>query len=337
MSGRPLVFISHISEERTSAAQLKLVLSRDFQGLINVFVSSESIGAGEEWRPRVDTALRECGLFIVLCSPESVTKPWINHEVGAVSLRKGVPVVPVCHLGLSPRNLTGPLSGRQAIAVENADDLKSLYWKVAEVIKCQMPDRDFEALRHELRILSAQPAPKLSRDREMPARLKASLGSAKRATLMPDEAGINLGVSLFAHLAGLANRGNAIGISYGGFIAFLHDGDDFRGVAGRNYLPSDSDVAVRAAWQVTQAAGGRKEVARSGYSISAGMDTFIWSTKSPFDRTPLAWNNPLSNLPYTRDQWLSVFPDGTRRLITTAELRLVVARGGSISTANRMK
>ena len=45
------LFISHISEERNIAERIKGALARDFLGLVEVFVSSdtESIAAGEEW------------------------------------------------------------------------------------------------------------------------------------------------------------------------------------------------------------------------------------------------------------------------------------------------
>lgn len=145
-------------------------------------------------------------------------------------------------------------------------------------------------------------------------------------SLMPGEQGTERGVRLFMHLVEVANRGEAIGISYGGFIAYLHGADEFREVAGRNYLPSDSEIVVQIALNITSEAGGRKEVSRSGHSIRAGMDTFIWNARSPFDRPARAWLSSRFSIPYTRAQWLSVFPDGARRLITAAELRLIASR-----------
>jgi len=140
--------------------------------------------------------------------------------------------------------------------------------------------------------------------------------------LMPETRGVERGIRLFAYLVELANRGEAVGLSYGGFIAYLHEATEFREVAGRSFLPSDSMAAVRIASRITAAAGGRKRVARSGTAIDAGMDTFIWRNERPFDRPIGAWSYAL---PYTRQQWLSVFPDGARRLISPEELREVVA------------
>jgi len=140
---------------------------------------------------------------------------------------------------------------------------------------------------------------------------------------MPDKQGIERGVRLFTQLVEAASHAYVLGISYVGFLAYMHGVEEFREIAGRNYLPSDSGLAVDIAVNITSAAGGRKEVARSGRSIRAGMDTFIWNQKPPFDRPDKAWQHRRYSIPYTRQQWLSIFPDGARRLITAAELRLL--------------
>ena len=77
---------------------------------------TDSISAGEEWLQSVAKALRECAVVVILCSPESVKRPWINFEAGAAWMRD-IPLVPVCHLGLLPRDLPIPLSLRQGIAL----------------------------------------------------------------------------------------------------------------------------------------------------------------------------------------------------------------------------
>ena len=83
------IFISHISEEAGVADRLKATLTKDFLGLIEVFVSSdtESISAGDEWLMSVSRALSQSVVFIVLCSPDSILRPWINFEAGAAWVR----------------------------------------------------------------------------------------------------------------------------------------------------------------------------------------------------------------------------------------------------------
>jgi|SRR6266851_1968162 len=144
-------FISHISEEAIVAELLKTVLVRDFLGLMDVFVSSdtESIAAGEEWLRSVEKALRESVAMIVVCSPESIRRPWINFEAGAAWMRN-IPLIPVCHLGLVPRDLPMPLSLRQGIELREAEGLKILYSKMAQLLSVQVPAPDFGALSKRL-------------------------------------------------------------------------------------------------------------------------------------------------------------------------------------------
>ena len=145
------VFISHISEDGSIAKLIKSALGRDFLGLLNVFVSSdtESIVAGEEWLRSVEEALGDCTIFVILCSPESIRRPWINFETGAAWMRK-IPIIPLCHSGLQPRDLPMPLSLRQGIALNDSDGLRRFYARVAKVLNCDAPSQDFNRLAGEL-------------------------------------------------------------------------------------------------------------------------------------------------------------------------------------------
>jgi len=64
---------------------------------------------------------------------------------------------------------------------------------------------------------------------------------------------------------------------------------------------------------------GRKRLFRTGM----GMDTFIWRSKRPFDRPLAAWKNYPLQPPYSREEWLAVFPSGARRLLGPSELLTV--------------
>lgn len=132
--------------------------------------------------------------------------------------------------------------------------------------------------------------------------------------------GLQRGVRLFRYLAERANCGRAIGISYSHFLAFLHAKGSFREVAGRNYLPSDSGAIIELAWSVTAANGGRIPVTGAGRTVQSGMDSFIWASSAPYDRSEKAWHNPKCTLPYSRTDWKTVFPDGVRRMISPDEL-----------------
>jgi len=141
-------------------------------------------------------------------------------------------------------------------------------------------------------------------------------------SLTPDEQDLNRGVRLFAYLVDAANRGDALGISYGDFMAYLHGAASFGEFAGRSYRPSDTGDVLAAAEAVTRRAGGRKKVSRLNTTIDAGMDTFIWSrtSKPPFDRPEAARRGSKYGIPYTRPQWLAVFPHDLRRLVAVEGL-----------------
>jgi TIR domain len=151
------VFISHVSDETELAQWLKAQLDRDFLGMLDIFVSSDrpTIQAGRRWLDAVDEALTAADLQIVLCSHESVGRPWVNFEAGAVWLR-GIPVVPVCHSGLDPDGLPVPLGLLQALPVGQAAGLAKLYDAVAGTLGLRTPNADLDALAREATDIEAQ-------------------------------------------------------------------------------------------------------------------------------------------------------------------------------------
>ena len=124
------------------------------------------------------------------------------------------------------------------------------------------------------------------------------------------ESNLERGVALFKELVRRANAGEAIGVSYVKFVERVH-GVRFGELRGRKWSQSDVSDALQLADQVTEEAG-RRSVRRGDVVIKAGMDTFIWRKTPPHVRPLGAWTG---RLPYSREDWLTVFPDGTRRLV----------------------
>lgn len=151
------IFISHISDETEIAQWLKAALTRDFLGALDIFVSSDrlTIEAGRRWLDEVDQALKKADVQILLCSRESVGRPWVNFEAGAVWLR-GIPVVPVCHSGMKVDDLPAPLSMLEGIELTNANGLAKLYDVVAATLGLRAPTPDFAALTAQARELEAK-------------------------------------------------------------------------------------------------------------------------------------------------------------------------------------
>lgn len=121
------VFISHITEEKEIAQALKQVIESAFLGLIDVFVSSDadSIRLGGKWLLSLTTALKCCKIEILLASPTSVKRPWVNSEAGAGWVRD-IPVIPLCHSGMTLETLPTPLSELQGAIATDPDQLRKL-------------------------------------------------------------------------------------------------------------------------------------------------------------------------------------------------------------------
>lgn len=145
------IFISHIGSETELAQNLKNSLKKHFLGLLDIFVSSdkEAIQAGAKWLDEVDTALKSADFQIVLCSKESVGRPWVNFEAGAAWIR-GIPVIPICHSGLRLIDLPIPLGMLQGVECSQPDSLYRLYDIVAKTLGVDVPDIDFKQLASEL-------------------------------------------------------------------------------------------------------------------------------------------------------------------------------------------
>lgn len=146
------LFISHVSLEAELAERLKNRLDRDFLGMLAIFVSSDrdTIVAGAKWLEELDQALKQADLQIVLCSKESVERPWVNFEAGGAWLR-GIPVIPVCHSGLDPNDLPLPLSLLQGVLYGQPSGLRKLYDAVARALDVETPSVDFDAVAAEMR------------------------------------------------------------------------------------------------------------------------------------------------------------------------------------------
>ena len=141
---KKIIFISHAGPEKEIAQALKAVLNRGFLGFMDVYVSSdpESLPAGRKWLESITEALRTCAVEIVLVSPSTVRRPWINFEAGAGFVRD-VPVVPLCHSGLTVNNVPQPLSFLQAVVASDVQSLRNLLPVVAKAIGSQVPEVDF--------------------------------------------------------------------------------------------------------------------------------------------------------------------------------------------------
>ena len=141
---KPLVFISHITQEAEMATEVKTLIEQNFVGMIEVLVSSDCniIKMGQKWLDSISEALGHCAIEIVICIPLSVQRPWINFEAGAGWVR-GIPVIPLCHSGMEPSKLPVPLNLLQAAKLTDLNALKLVFPVFANALGASSPKIDF--------------------------------------------------------------------------------------------------------------------------------------------------------------------------------------------------
>lgn len=139
--GKHRIFISHISEETQLAKAFRDQLLTEFPEDLEVFVSSDrkSIEVGKEWLQEVKDALREASILLVMCSVNSIGKPWVNFEAGGGWLRD-IPLIPICHSGMLPEHLPVPLKMLNGLEAAEPSGLQKLHDVIAKVLGCPATD-----------------------------------------------------------------------------------------------------------------------------------------------------------------------------------------------------
>jgi hypothetical protein len=141
---KPIIFISHINEEKSIAMALKKLVESSFLDMMDVFVASDptSVHLGQKWLDRITDGLKHCVVEIIITSPVAVTRPWINFEGGAGWIRD-IPVIPLCHSGMTPSKLPAPLNLLQAAVATNEQELTLIFPVLANAIGSGLPKPDF--------------------------------------------------------------------------------------------------------------------------------------------------------------------------------------------------
>lgn len=137
---KPLIFISHITEENAFALMIKKLIDAAYFNSFETFVSSDVSGIlpGSPWIEEINKALKRCSLMISLCSPVSVVRPWINYEAGA-AWGLGKKVIPLLHSGLKIETLKAPLSQFQALDISRDDFIPRLFKSISDINHIGIP------------------------------------------------------------------------------------------------------------------------------------------------------------------------------------------------------
>ncbi len=71
------IFVSHSSKDVALAQQIAGDLGKQGYG---IFITPNSLRPGEKWGPAIDRGLDECGIYLVLLTPDAIKSHWVQDE-----------------------------------------------------------------------------------------------------------------------------------------------------------------------------------------------------------------------------------------------------------------
>nr|WP_284694803.1 toll/interleukin-1 receptor domain-containing protein [Geomonas sp. Red32] len=116
----PKVFLSYAWEDRELASQIAHALQANG---IDTWWAEWCISAGDSLRRKIDEGLGQCTHFVVLLTPASAIKPWVNQEMDAglmLKLQSQVKFIPLRHQ-LPPDQLPPLLRGMLSPSIEDPE------------------------------------------------------------------------------------------------------------------------------------------------------------------------------------------------------------------------
>ncbi len=116
----PRIFISYSHIDKKIAGDIKSALN-EIQA--PCFLAHEDIQVSEEWRAKILEELQGCNVFIPLLSKSFRESAWAPQEIGAISVREGVLVIPLSVDGTVP---FGFINHIQSTPIRNATVLSDL-------------------------------------------------------------------------------------------------------------------------------------------------------------------------------------------------------------------
>jgi hypothetical protein len=128
----PKVFLSFAFEDRSLAESLAHALQANG---IETWWAEWCMRPGDSLRQKIDEGILECTHFLVLLTPTSIKKPWVNLEMDAGLVRKlgdQCRFLPVRH-GLPASELPPLLSGMLSPTVTTDDEIAQLIRDIHEV------------------------------------------------------------------------------------------------------------------------------------------------------------------------------------------------------------
>lgn len=146
---KPVIFLSHFSQEAGIALALKVTLEEAFLGMVEVFVSSDgkSIPKGQDFPATIRAAITNATYGIVLLSPDSVSRPWVNIEFGAFWVLNK-PIMPLLHGEITFAQLEPPYNTPNGTTASDFKGMNELVGNMADALGINQPKVDWSAF-HE--------------------------------------------------------------------------------------------------------------------------------------------------------------------------------------------
>lgn len=124
-NGTPRAFLSYTSNDAEFAKRIAETLHA--KG-IETWWDKWCIYPGDSLRQKIDEGLADCTHFLVLLTPDSIRKPWVNQEMDAALVRKlegQCKFLPLLHKVL-PSDLPPLLAGMYAPSIISDEDISQL-------------------------------------------------------------------------------------------------------------------------------------------------------------------------------------------------------------------
>lgn len=121
------IFISHAVANKTIARFFADTLEAARQD-VTTFLASRpgDIRADEDWLRGIERALQEANTYIILLTPESVSRPWVNFESGAAWFFQRQ-LIFVRIQSLSMDEIPLPINSRQVYALDDKEQLLAVF------------------------------------------------------------------------------------------------------------------------------------------------------------------------------------------------------------------
>lgn len=107
------IFISHIHEEEEIVLEFRDLMYKIFGDTINFYLFQKS-ESGVDMVDSITKNLNDSQIIVIFCSPESISKPWINFEIGFSNKMKKDEnqkiIIPILYFNLKKEQLPSYLS-----------------------------------------------------------------------------------------------------------------------------------------------------------------------------------------------------------------------------------